>query len=570
MSPQSVESLPGLVDHWATVFPERTAFVLLPDGGDDPTQRVEMTFAELQFQSRRAAVELSVVAPPGARVVLLYPFGLDFITAFFGATYAGLVPVPLYPPNANRLESDLAHLGRVVSDCDADAIVCAPEFAALRDHAAVMAIADVPWLTLNLSTNDIWEAAVPATGDTTAFLQYTSGSTGHPKGVRLSHANVLANQRCIASAMRANSSSVFVSWLPMYHDMGLVGCIFQPLYLGVPCWLLPTHRFIQQPLRWLSAISQAQATISGAPNFAFDLCARRAAAVKSHLDLSSWQVAFNGSEPIRSESLERFYEAFRSFGLRREALFPCYGMAEASLIITGAPTGPRTLRVDPIAMAQNRIELSAEGVELVSCGPPAGDNEIRVVSEQETEVGTRQIGQIWVRGDSIAKAYWGRDSHLCELDGEDGGTGLWLKTGDAGFIDEGELFVSGRLKDLIIVRGRKYLPEDLERTVRDQLGSSTLLPSCAFALQDESIVFVQETRLKDQAGLEQLAATIRRNIFQVHGCVVSEVVLCVPKSIPKTLNGKIRRSSCRELYQNQTLEAVWVFSLARKKEELDG
>jgi amino acid adenylation domain-containing protein len=410
----------------------------------------------------------------------------------------------------------------------------------------------------------------PIDGDTVAFLQYTSGSTAAPKGVMLTHANLLHNSALIHQCFGHSPQSQGVIWLPPYHDMGLIGGIIQPLYGGFPVTLLSPIDFLKRPLRWLQAISRYGATTSGGPNFAYDLCVRKVGPQeRATLELSSWDLAFNGAEPVRVETMARFVEAFAGCGFRREAFYPCYGLAEGTLIASGGHKAapPVVESVDGLALGQNRIAsvaaAHADAQALVGCGHSLEGQQI-VIADPETlhRCPPDRIGEVWVGGPSVARGYWGQPEETEEtfqahlVDGE----GPFLRTGDLGFLREGELFITGRIKDLIIIRGRNHYPQDIEQTV--EASHPVLRPGCgaAFSVQvagEERLVVAQEVR-RESADLdtEGIIHTIRQAVAERHELQVHSVVLLRPRCIPKTSSGKIQRHACRAGFVAGTLEVV--------------
>jgi acyl-CoA synthetase (AMP-forming)/AMP-acid ligase II len=385
------------------------------------------------------------------------------------------------------------------------------------------------WLStddLEENLRDEWQRPV-LTGDTPAFLQYTSGSTSQPKGVIVSHANLLHNEELIQQAFSQTESSVIVGWLPLYHDMGLIGNVLQTLYVGAQCVLMSPAAFLQSPFRWLQAISYAKATTSGGPNFAYDLCVRKISEEqRAQLDLSSWKVAFNGAEPIRPATLERFTEAFAPCGFNAEAFHPCYGLAEATLFVTGKAAGsPRAQSFNVAELVKNRVVSSGgngtENKRLVSCGVSFGEQTVVVVNpETRIEADTDEVGEIWVAGPSIAGGYWNqpeatRQTFHAQLAGDT--QKKFLRTGDLGFVFDGELYVTGRLKDLIIIRGLNHYPQDIEQTVEQS--HAALRPGCgaAFSVEiegEEKLVVVQEVQRTRKAVDREIFEAIRQRVAE--------------------------------------------------------
>jgi amino acid adenylation domain-containing protein len=427
------------------------------------------------------------------------------------------------------------------------------------------------WLTTDRLGEGLEEAwREPGVGgDALAFLQYTSGSTAAPKGVMLTHSNLLHNEELIRHAFRQSAESVIVGWLPLYHDMGLIGNVLQPLYLGARCVLMSPVSFLQQPLRWLRAVSNYRGTTSGGPNFAYDLCVRKIPeAQRAGLDLSSWSVAFNGAEPIRRETLESFAGAFAPHGFRREAFSPCYGLAEATLIVSGGSQSPAPVvrHVEAKALEAHRVVEAARGEDeraLVGCGGALPDQRIAVVDWATLkECAPGAVGEIWVSGPSVAQGYWGHPEESERTFAArlaDTGEGPFLRTGDLGFMHEGELFVTGRLKDLIIIRGRNHYPQDIELTAEQS--HRALRPGCgaAFAVADggeERLVVVQEVDHRQGLDAAEVCEAINRAVAEEHEIQAHAVVLVRAGTIPKTSSGKIQRNACREAYLGGELREV--------------
>jgi acyl-CoA synthetase (AMP-forming)/AMP-acid ligase II len=402
-----------------------------------------------------------------------------------------------------------------------------------------------------------------------AFLQYTSGSTSTPKGVIVTHANILANQRMIAGGFGSSERSVVGSWLPLYHDMGLIGCVMHPLFLGAPGYLMSPVEFLKAPVTWLRMISRYRVTLAGGPNFAYERCVRKVTpAQRVGLDLSSWTIAFNGAEPIRAETVDAFTAAFRDTGFRPEAMYPCYGLAEATLYVTGEPPlrGPviRAFGVDELER-DGRAAPTADpgGRRLVSSGRTWGAQRIVVVDPLEGRpLPDGGVGEIWVRGPNVAKGYWNRAGASAEtFDARlPDGDGPYLRTGDLGFLLEGELYVTGRIKDLIVVRGRNHYPQDLERTAEEADSRARAGCGVAFGIEEngaEQVVIVQEVeRDLSPEDLARLARAIRRAVASAHDLSPRAVVLLPPGEIPKTSSGKIQRGLTRERYLDGALPAL--------------
>ncbi|MEM9271369.1 MAG: fatty acyl-AMP ligase, partial [Cyanobacteria bacterium P01_F01_bin.143] len=477
-------TLPQLLLQRSSTEPDKTAYIFLRNGEKESAR---LTYRQLDEQAR--AIAASLQHWQGERALLLYASELDFIVAFFGCLYAGVVAVPAYPPRRNQ---KLSRLRAIASDAQ---IAIALTTAVVLDKINCRwqeepLLAKLNWLaTDQLSTTaEDWSPQV-ITPDQLAFLQYTSGSTGTPKGVMVNHRNIIHNSQIIKQNFGHTQETIFVGWLPLFHDMGLIGNVLQPMYLGIPCILMPPIAFLQKPIRWLKAIDRYRATTSGGPNFAYDLCVQR---IKSEqlagLDLSSWTVAFNGGEPVRAKTLERFTNTFAEHGFRPQVFHPCYGMAENTLFISGGVISqePQLCLVEAAELEQNRVvhtevtsysSLKSTGGDkqefnkstLVSSGGSWQGQKIVIAKvESLTQCGEGEVGEIWISGDSVAQGYWNcteatQNSFHAYL--TDTGEGPFLRTGDLGFVLNGELFVTGRLKDVIIIRGQNYYPQDIELTV---------------------------------------------------------------------------------------------------------
>ncbi|MBW4556585.1 MAG: amino acid adenylation domain-containing protein [Trichormus sp. ATA11-4-KO1] len=565
--------------------PNRDAFTFLLDG---ETEQATLTYQELDRRSRRIAAQLQKLGLTGERALLLYPAGLDFLVAFCGCLYAGVVAVTAYPPRNQR---NTPRIKAIATDAQAAIALTTTEI--LPTVRSLMTektdIKSLQWLaTDNLAEGieDSWqEPAIHR--DTLAFLQYTSGSTGTPKGVMISHGNLLHNADTTYQFMEHSPESKFVTWLPMYHDMGLIGGILQPFYGGFPCIIMPPTSFLQRPYRWLQAISQYKGTTSGGPNFAYDLCTHKITAEqKATLDLSSWNVAFNGAEPVRHDTLERFAAAFAECGFQKEAFYPCYGMAETTLMVSGVQkaTAPRIKTVEKSALEFNRVvELSANDEDVyhfVSCGRIIPEQKV-VIANPETLSSCKpgEIGEIWVSGPSVGQGYWHRPEETAEIFRaylQDTGEGPFLRTGDLGFLHNDEVFITGRAKDLIIIRGRNLYPQDIELTAERSHPSLRPGAGAAFTVEinnAERLVVVQELEFRAKSNLEAVISAIRQAITEEHEVQVYAAVLIKPGSIPKTSSGKIQRRATRTQFQNGELNVVTsntlkISDIARKETRL--
>jgi acyl-CoA synthetase (AMP-forming)/AMP-acid ligase II len=531
-----------------------------------------LTYADLDLRARAIAAGLQKISSAKDRILLLFPPGLDFVTAFFACLYAGNLPVVVYPPRRNQ---SMNRLSAIVADAKpAVALTTATSLTHTRELFAQLSCADtLRWLTTESICNDLadqWHDP-QSTSDDIAFLQYTSGSTSEPKGVAVSHGNILHNEKMIQRAFQHDEQTVVVGWLPPYHDMGLIGNVLQPLYVGCRCILMSPVAFLLRPVRWLEAISRYRATTSGAPNFAYDMCVRKiSASQRENLDLRSWKVAYNGSEPVQRETMERFAKAFGGCGFRAEAFYPCYGLAEATLFVTGG-----MVQEQPIAYAANAdklaenqicpVELGAGDARwLVSSGHGWEDQRIAIVDPKTlTRCADGAIGEIWVAGANVAQGYWQRPTEsaaVFQAMFRDTGEGPFLRTGDLGFVLHGELFVTGRLHDLLIIRGRNYYPQDIELTV--ERAHPALRPGCGAAftidhIADPRLVVAHEVeRHIGAVDSEKIAADVRQAVAVEHDLNVTMVLLLKTGTIPRTSSGKVRRSACRMGFLQETLSLV--------------
>ena len=564
--------------------PHDRAFTFLVDGENE---EINITYAELDRKARAVGGWLMDNGMVGKRVLLLYPSGLDFIAAFMGCLYGGAIAVPAYPPRKNR---SVERIEAIAADADASVALTTRDvldrFDALR--ASAPSLEHLVWKVdseLEPAWADRWERP-DIDGDTLAFLQYTSGSTGTPKGVMLSHENLLHNSLRIMQAFEITRSQSGVFWLPSFHDMGLIGGILVPLYGGKFNVLMSPVSFLQKPLRWLQAISRYRATISGGPNFAYELCVRKTTPEqRAALDLSSWSLAFNGAEPVRAETIDAFCEAFAVSGFRREAFYPCYGLAESTLMVTGGMKfEPPVIRsFDGVGIesgtAVGRPDNASGARRLVGSGRELDGQDVHIVDPQTCEaLPPGRVGEIWVSGPSVAQGYWNRAD---ESDATFGAMlaqteplaatqavakwrpnpGPYLRTGDLGFFDNGELFVTGRLKDLIIIRGRNHYPQDIEQAVEQATDLVRAGSLAAFAVEVEGrervvVVAELERGRRDSTVITSAFEAIRSRLAKEHELAVEAIVLVRPNSIPKTSSGKIQRHACRRQFLDGSLEVV--------------
>jgi len=560
--PKEVRTLSDLLQWRAANHGALPLFRYLHEGVADGPEEV-WTIADVDRRARQVAAALAPHAPPGSRALLLFPPGLDFIAAFFGCVYAGVVAVPVAPPDPTRLEATLPRLRGVVRDANPAVLLSVSAFATFSEGLAELApeLAALPAIAVDeVRSETSWSPRSVAPEDL-AFLQYTSGSTGDPKGVMVSHRNVLANEENIDAAFTVRPGDLGVSWLPMFHDMGLLAALIQPLAVMVPVVILSPLAFLQRPLSWLQTVSRLKATVTGAPNFAYELCARRVTPeVLETLDLRSWRLAFCGAEPVRPATLERFARTFAPCGFDPRALYPTYGLAEATLLVSGPKSGSGMTSVsfDPESLSSGRPVPSGAGRALASCGQVIGQ-EARIVSADGQALPPGQVGEIWLRGPNVTGGYWQRPEESREIFGATlaQGDGPWLRTGDLGFFHQEGLYLCGRKKDVIIVRGRNLYPQDLEHSVERAHPALRAGCSAAFSVDDgtvERLVVVAEAN--ETPELPAAFAAMRRAVADEHGAELHAIALIRPRTIPKTSSGKIRRRSCREAWLAGELELI--------------
>ncbi|BAZ08803.1 amino acid adenylation domain-containing protein [Calothrix sp. NIES-4071] len=563
-------TLVELLNYRAKNQPDKTAYIFLHNG---ETETSRLTYQELDREARAIAAYLHNLGAKGQRALLLYSPGLEFITAFFGCLYASVVAVPAYPPRRNH---KLSRLQAIASNADIKVVLTTASllsnietlFASEQDLTNLHCIA-----TDNIDTELGLNWAPPVISrETLTFLQYTSGSTGMPKGVMISHSNMLHNSAYIQQSVKLTPDSVSVTWLPSFHDMGLIDGIIQPLYTGFLGVLMAPVSFLQQPIRWLEAISHYKATHGGSPNFAYELCTRKLTPDQmENLDLSSWSNAYTGAEPIRRETIEQFAAKFARCGFHAKFFYPCYGLAENTLMVAGGvlEEEPIYCTVQADALAQNVVEEVSEDNErvrhLVGCGSSKLGIKIVIANpETQTQCQQNQVGEIWVSGLSVAQGYWKQPEQTEETFNAylaDTKEGPFMRTGDLGFLRSGELFVTGRIKDVIIIRGQNHYPQDIELTV--EKSHPALAPGCgaAFAVDinnQERLVIVQEVKRSEVKKLNasEIFGNIRQAVSKEHNLNIYAVVLIKPVSIHKTSSGKIQRHACRSGFLNECLDVV--------------
>jgi acyl-CoA synthetase (AMP-forming)/AMP-acid ligase II/alkylation response protein AidB-like acyl-CoA dehydrogenase/acyl carrier protein len=575
----------------ARLTPARLAYTFLRDDGKID----EITYGELEQRARAIGTTLAQRAPQGSRALLLYPAGLEFITVYFACLLAGLIAVPATIPHKNRASRRLKAL---LDDADPALILTHSDVepAIKASLSLVDAEARVCLSTDQLAlTGDA--AALPQLRATdTAFLQYTSGSTSMPKGVEITHLNIASNVESIRQGFGFTPDSVMVSWLPLFHDMGLIGSVVSPMYVGFHCVLMAPAAFLKNPVMWLDAISKYRGTCAGAPNFGWEYCAKKITEEqKERLDLASLKVAYNGSEPVRASTLRSFTSAFARCGMRAQAMFPCYGMAETTLFVAGGPidSEPRIHTVSKSLLEGNQIRDAvpgdADAREIVSSGRIAASTTVFIVDPETClPVSSQRVGEVWVAGPSVAQGYWHKPALTTEVFGAhlaNSGQGPFLRTGDLAFMRDGELFITGRLKDLIIINGRNVYPQDVEEVIERSIDFIEPNMCAAFSVEidfqerlaivaeaNRSLVRAAQQASKDNVSkAEQLRAkddylakieATAHNICQVIGqqfdVSVSSIVFVKPGTFPRTTSGKVQRTRCREMALQGQLDVVYV------------
>lgn len=560
---QTFVAITQALDHWARACPDRLVFAYLDDGERESGR---LTFVQLQQASWRIANFLADYLQPGDRLLLLLPPCLEYIPAFMGCLYSGVIAVPLYAPSPRRPDPRLAS---VVADCEPIAILsnrptlarCSKAIGSIPALAQVRQLAVEDGLT---GVSPLRTAPPLPRPDDLAFLQYTSGSTTDPRGVCVTHGNIIANEAMLQQAMGVDQDDRFISWLPLHHDMGMIGETLQAIFAGCAGIKMPPATFLQHPRRLLAAVTRYRGTCMGGPNFSFDLCvARTTEADRQAFDLSSLSVTYCGAEPIRPLTLRSFAQAFAPCGFDPGSLLPCYGLAEATLFVSGGPgrrgSGMSTVHLKASALEQHRIEpahdYNQDHRELTCCGTIAPGSEVEIVDPNTRARQTAgQVGEVWVSGPHVARQYWRRPDASASLlnatIAEVGGS--YLRTGDLGFVRDGCIFIAGRIKDLLIIRGRNIYPQDVEFIAR---GSHPIFQSCAGAAFDidapgnESVVLVHEvSRGASPTEIEAARKAARVAIAEALELPVHSLHLVRWGSIPRTSSGKVRRSATRTAF----------------------
>ncbi len=566
--PDETSNLVDVLRFRARQEADRTAYVFLQNGD---TEQEALNYRQLDEAARGIAGELSGLGAFGERAFLLYPPGLEFIKAFFGCLYAGVVAIPL--PVVKR---SLPRLQAVARDARARFLLTdartrpalddggsrPPEFEAMQ------------WITTDelRGSPDRWEPQSLEAGSL-AYLQYTSGSTASPKGVMVTHGNLLRHLADIEQAWGYSADGATVTWVPHFHDYGLVDGLLEPLYAGIPCYVMSPTAFYMRPARWLQAISRYRATHTQGPNSGYEHCLRRVRPEQLEgLDLRCWRTASNGGEPVRPDTARGFVAALEPYGFGRQAFYPSFGLAEATLLVSTKrhDQAPAIRSLDADALERHSaVEATAGSArsvrEVVSCGPPIGTLKVVIADPQTRQrLADGAVGEIWVKGPGLAVGYWENPTETERTFAArlaDTGEGPYMRTGDLGFLKEGELSVTGRIKDVIIVRGRNHYPQDVELTVETSHAALRPGHGAAFSVEaegEERLVVVQEVERAHLRGIvaEDVVGDIREAVAEAHELSVHAVVLTKPGSVPMTSSGKVRRAACRVLFLEGTLEAV--------------
>ncbi|MDN3667764.1 fatty acyl-AMP ligase [Echinicola jeungdonensis] len=552
--------------------PHNLAYRFLKDGECDEET---ISYKELDRQARSIGALLQETINEGERAIILHSSGLDFIISFLGCLYAKIIAVPVSPPHPARLETTLETTLRIIENAKPKVALLSNSLfrsiqigSGLKEKFKSLKLLATEGIdTEELSKN--WEQS-DYNGEELAFLQYTSGSTFFPKGVMVSHNNLMHNQEIIQECFGHTHESRGVIWLPPYHDMGLIGGFLQPLFTGFTVTIIPNLMILQKPIRWLQAITRYKATSSGGPNFAYDVCLKKVKPEdRDQLDLSTWEVAFNGAEPIRKNTLDKFTEFFAPCGFRKEAFLPCYGLAEATLMVTGGAKNRRFVsqKLLKSGLEKNKVVFSKGSEEdiaqIVGCGKKFDSIKIKIVNpENLNSCDPNEIGEVWVAGQSIAKGYWNNPLESSVTFGgylSETGEGPFLRTGDLGFVFEDELYITGRLKDIIIIDGKNHYAHDIERTVISAHPSIRPAGCAVFSIENsekDQVVVIAEIQYWLIQNIEEVKKSIRQAVAEQHNVSIYDIKLTLPGSIPRTTSGKIRHYLCKEDYLSGVLKEI--------------
>ena len=569
---QAGETLVDIATRRAQVQGTSPAFTYLADGVQE-THR--LSYSELDASAREIAAGLLSMAKPGDRVLLVYESGLDFVRAFFGALYAGLIAVPIPAPAASHMKATPQRVKAVVADCQAALLLGNASSHALLRSCGLDAFleGDIPWIDTQQFTGGPKLMTVePPAPETLAYLQYTSGSTSTPKGVMITHANLVRHLTRMRQGLEYDANSVSVSWMPHFHDYGLIEGILMPVFNGTPVYLMSAFAFLKLPITWLEAISTYRGTHTQGPNFAYRYCVRRIRPDQcGALDLSSLRASGNAAEPIHPTTSEEFYSKFAPFGLRWEALCPAYGLAEATLLVTTTPmdASPSVGRFDSEALSQGEVILlsdaRSEGQSVSCCGRPLPATEVAIVDpDTKQRMSPGKVGEVWVRSEGVAAGYWGRpdesaQTFRAEIAGEAGRT--YLRTGDLGFLHAGQLYITARAKDLIILHGLNHHPQDVEWTVQQAHPALRADHGAAFGIDvngEERLAVVQELERAEYSSEEllQIVQAMVQSVADYHGATLHTIALIKRGSLPKTSSGKIQRHAARDSFLTGSLKSL--------------
>lgn len=573
------DSFVDLVQARAREIPEKDIFIFLADG-ETETSRINM--AQIDLRARAIAAHLQQQGAEGKPVLLVYPPGIEFITGFLGCLYAKAVAVPAYPPTKNR---GMERLDTIAADCDAHFALSTAEGVEqmlrnkkVSDDSFIRRIRLLASDAIPDAEAERWKKPLLSRPDL-CFLQYTSGSTGNPKGVMVSHGNILHNVKAMREAFGLPEYFNMVSWLPMFHDMGLIGHVLEPINAGCTQVTMPPNVFLEKPVRWLKAIAGLEHVYTTAPNFAFDYCVDKITdAEMQGIDLRSWRLVCNGSEPVREDTMMRFTKRFAPYGFRHNVFFPSYGMAEATLLISVRPdpsAEPRVVYLNAGLLENNQVvadDPDAESaVAKVSCGTARHGRLIIAHPETLEKLPENRVGEIWYQSDSVAQGYWNKPElteRTFQVYTAGNGAGPFMRTGDLGFLQQGELFITGRLKDLIIIRGRNHYPQDIEETVQGSHPALTINAGAAFTVDahgEEQLVVVQEVERTALRELDTATVfdSIRSAVAEEHNISLYAIVLLAPGQLPRTTSGKIQRRASKRGFLENTLNPVGEWKMAR-------
>ncbi|MEI5640047.1 MULTISPECIES: AMP-binding protein [unclassified Pseudoalteromonas] len=564
--------------------PDEVAFRFLTDKDLTP---VSLTHSQLWHAIQVRAEQIRHQAAPGECVLLLFPSGLDYVVTFYACLAAGVIAVPLYQPSKS---SKVDRITKVAQSCNAKvALTIATEIDKIKKCFAYDP-------TLQAQVRAIAVDTLPETKphvnrdlelDQVAFLQYTSGSTGTPKGVMISHKNIIGNVSHLTQTSDATDQDVFVNWLPLFHDLGLVTAILWPVYLGTSSTLMSPATFVREPVNWLQAIHHYRGTMCGAPNFAYNLCTKKVSdAAIDKLDLSSWKVAYNAAEPVNADTLRQFSDRFATCGFEHNSFYPGYGMAEATVFITGITREgrPKTILCDKAALGEFKLQSSDDKAtdltsELVSCGFAEKEHHVCIVDPNtKHELVEGLVGEVWFAGPSVADGYWGLNEASSEVFGQSytqlngkQSEPVYLRTGDLGLLKDKQIFITGRHKDLVIFQGKNYYPQDIELAASHSHPAVRSGYSAAFSVEqygEEALVLVTELTREAfrKANYQEVSDSIRAHIYRECGTKVTEIVLLKPYSIPMTSSGKIQRKQTKASWLLGEFSPLFSAQLSRADE----